>query len=104
MIYIRVVVEPVVSSGKRIRSDDAVVKIVVVVVPEQVVPGDHVFHSGAVKFRDEPQPNRELMRSEVVLHPGFHAWKKKREKINSEGTRDRSAEAKENRDGEKLRK
>lgn len=56
-----------------IRLDDALVDVQVVVVLEEIVPRHHVLHAGLVQLRYQPEPDRELVRPEVVLDARFHA-------------------------------
>lgn len=60
-------------SGEGVRSDGPVVHVAIIMVAEEVVLGDNILHAGAMKFRDEPEPHRELVSPEVILHAGFHA-------------------------------
>lgn len=59
--------------AKGIRPHGAVVQAGVAVAAEQVMPGIDIFHSGAMKLRDEAQPDWELMRPVVILHLWFHS-------------------------------
>jgi len=61
------------DSAERIRSHEAVVQTGVAVATEQVVPGIDILHSSTMKFWDEAQPDRQLMRSIMILHFRFHS-------------------------------
>lgn len=59
--------------AERVRSHGAVVQAGVAVAAEQVMSGIDILHSGAMKLRDEAQPDRQLMRPVVIFHLRFHS-------------------------------
>lgn len=59
--------------AERVWSYEAVVQTGVAMATEQVVPGIDVLHSSAMQLRDEAQPDRQLMRSIMILHFRLHS-------------------------------
>ena len=57
---------------QRVGTNGTVVQVGVVVIPEEVVPGDDVLHARPVQFRDQSKPHAQLVSPEVVLHARFH--------------------------------
>lgn len=58
---------------QRVRLHGALVQRRIVMIPEQIVPGNHVLHASPMQLRYQTQPNRQLMRPKVILHARFHA-------------------------------
>lgn len=58
--------------AERIRSHRAIIQTGITVAAEQVMSGIDILHPGTMKFWDEAQPDRQLMRPVVIFHLRLH--------------------------------